>query len=255
MRDIFVETENVRKFHGALADLENRGAREACMVVVDGRPGLGKTSTMSRWVSQNDAVYIRAQPFWDGTMFIHNLIKELGEEPPRQRTARYDRIIELLYEKWTTAQIMKRPFGLVVDECDQIAGKREIMETIRGLSDALEMPTVLVGMGTLRDMLKRYPQIESRAPRRVRFDAASLTDVRNLIEKRCEVAVADDLVEFVHRASHGFNREVVEAIGYIERFGRRLEETDGGVSVADMAGEIIMHNRNTGQAVAVPGAY
>ncbi|PTV94048.1 DNA transposition AAA+ family ATPase [Rhodobacter aestuarii] len=255
MRDVFVETENVRKFLGALADLEHRGAKEACMVVVDGKPGLGKTSAMARWQAQNDAVYIRAQVGWDGTMFIHNLLRELGEEPPRSKAKRYERVIELLFEKYHAAQIARQPFGWIVDECDLVAGKREVMETIRGISDALQIPTILVGMGTLRDMIKRYPQIESRAPRRVRFDLATLGDVQALIEKRCEVPVAPDLVEFVHRASSGFNREVVEAIGYIERFGHRLDDIGEGVSVADMAGQVIMHNRNTGSAVAVPGAY
>ena len=255
MRDVFVETENVRKFLGALADLEHRGAKEACIVVVDGKPGLGKTSAMARWQAQNDAVYLRAQVGWDGAMFIHNMLRELGEEPPRSRVKRYERVIELLFEKWHAAQIARRPFGMIIDECDLVAGKREVMETIRGISDALQVPTILVGMGTLRDMLARYPQIESRAPRRVRFDPATLGDVRALIERRCEVAVADDLVEFVHRASSGYNREVVEAIGYIERFGQRLGDVGAGVSVADMAGQVIMHNRNTGGAVAVPGAY
>ena len=50
MRPDFVETTNVRNFHGAIRAMEDRGAVEACIVVVDGKPGLGKTTTMARWV-------------------------------------------------------------------------------------------------------------------------------------------------------------------------------------------------------------
>ena len=41
MRNVFVETSNVRSFLGVLAGLEQRGAAEACLVVVDGGPGVG----------------------------------------------------------------------------------------------------------------------------------------------------------------------------------------------------------------------
>ncbi|WP_444460358.1 AAA family ATPase [Rhodobacter capsulatus] len=256
MRDVFVETENVREFYATLHDLENRGAKETCMMIVDGKPGLGKTALMARFQAQTDAVYIRAEVNWDGPMFICNMLRELGEEQlPRSRDGRYMRMIEILAEKRHAALMGRRPFGLIVDECDLVASNRKVMETIRGISDALQTPTILVGMGTLRDMIKRYPQIESRAPRRVRFNPATLADVKSLIEARCEVPVAADLIEFVHRASGGFNREVMDAIGYIERFGRRMSDVGEGVSVSDMAGQVIMHNRNTGAAVAVPRAY
>ena len=61
MRDTFVETSNYRKFMAALTKVDERGAEEACMVVIDGKPGLGKTATMARWVSQTQSIYLRAQ--------------------------------------------------------------------------------------------------------------------------------------------------------------------------------------------------
>lgn len=254
MRDTFVETENVLKFYAALSEFEMRGAREACMVVVDGQPGLGKTSAMSRWVAQNNAVYMRAQPGWDGSMFIHNLLRELGEETPRRRAARFELVIDKLSDRWDIAQLQHKPFGLVIDEVDTIITKRDVMETIRGISDMIELPTVLVGMGTIRDQLKRYPQINSRAPRRVRFEPATLLDTRRLVDERCEIKVADCLVAFIHRASQGFNREIVEAIASIERFGQRIDIADGGITMADMAGEKLMNDRNTASPIYIPGA-
>ena len=46
MKPTFVETSNYRRFTTALTRLDDRGAREACLVVVDGKPGLeaGKAS-------------------------------------------------------------------------------------------------------------------------------------------------------------------------------------------------------------------
>ncbi len=121
-----------------------------------------------------------------------------------------------------------------------------------GISDIHFLPTILVGMGKLRENLRRFPQIESRAPNKVRFMPATLDDVRALIAARCEVPVADDLTEFVWKVSRGYNREILEAIAGIERFGMRNEPGPEGVTIADMAGQIIMSDRATGKPITVP---
>ena len=64
MRPTFVKTQNYRRFMGALEALEARGAEECCLVVVDGLPGLGKTTILSRWAADNACVYLRAKVEW-----------------------------------------------------------------------------------------------------------------------------------------------------------------------------------------------
>jgi DNA transposition AAA+ family ATPase len=255
MRDVFVETSNYRKFMGALTKVDERGAEEACMVVVDGKPGLGKTATMSRWVSQTQSIYLRAQRWWDHGDFVAELLAELSvTQPIRRRRDRWTRIIDELGNRSDYASLEGRTFGLVIDECDLVSGKQEIMETIRGLSDIKFLPTIMVGMGKLRDNLRHLPQIESRAPNKIEFLPASLDDARDLVGGLCEVPVADDLIQLVWRYSKGFSREMVEAISKIERFGRRIDVGPEGVTVADMAGQIIMSNRDTGKDIIVPEA-
>lgn len=256
MRDVFVETSNVRKFHAALKKLDERGAIEACMVVIDGKPGLGKTTTLSRWVAQTGSVYLRAQKGWNESWLVKDLLTELSVsyQQVRGNRERFARILQELQIRAEAAALEGKVFGLVIDECDLVSGRAEIMEAIRGISDILFMPTILVGMGKLRDNLRRFPQIESRAPNKVEFLPASIDDVTALIRARCEVAVAPDLIEFVHRVSKGYNREVLSAIANIERFGRRMDPGAAGVTMADMAGLVIMQNRDTGKDIIVPEA-
>jgi len=209
---------------------------------------------MARWVAQTGSVYVRAQVGWDYNWFINTLIKELGRHPPRGRDARYEMLLEELNSRAMEAANAGKTFGLVIDECDMVSTRREIMEAIRGISDIQFLPTILVGMGKLRENIKRFPQIESRAPRKVRFEAATIEDTQALINARCEVPVAQDLVGFVWKVSKGYNREILEAIAHIERFGFRMEPDDGGITVADMAGEVIMNDRSSGNPIRVPGA-
>jgi DNA transposition AAA+ family ATPase len=252
MRSKFVYTENVTKFYDRLRDVQHRGAKEACIVVVDGAPGLGKTTCMSHFVTQTRSIYLRANQGWDYRFLIDVLLKEMDIMPPRTKTARYERLIEGLGERARASDQDGQTFSLVIDECDQVSSRREVMETIRDLSDIQFMPTILVGMGRLRDNLLRFPQIESRAPRKVRFAPASVEDARKVIEARCEVPIAEDLSNFMWKVSKGFNRELLEAIAHVERSGLRLDYGESGVTLADMAGQVVTYDRETGNAIKAP---
>lgn len=254
MRNTIVDTSNVRNFHAALTRVNDRGAVEACMMVVDGEPGLGKTTTLSRWVAQTDSVYVRAQVGWDYSWFINTVLREMGLHPPRLKQERYGLLVSELSERASRAEIEGRTFGLVIDECDLVSSRQEIMEAIRGISDIQFLPTILVGMGKLRENLRRFQQIESRAPNKVRFLPATIEDTRAIVKARCEVPVAPDLVEFVWKVSRGFNREILEAIAHIERFGFRNEPGPDGLTMRDMAGQVIMNDRNSGKPIALPRA-
>lgn len=252
MKSTFVETSNAREFAAALTKFNARGAEEACLVVVDGDPGLGKTHTMSRWVAQTGSIYLRAQKGWDYSWFIEDLLMELSiKDAPRGRRAKFRHVIEALTDRAASAMVEGRTFGLVIDECDLVSSRAEIMEAIRGISDVFHLPTILVGMGKLRDHLRRFPQIESRGPRKVKFKPADLGDVQALIAGRCEVPVAPNLVQYVHRLSRGYNREIMEAIANIERFGLRMDVGPEGVTIDDMAGQVIMSDRTSGADIIV----
>lgn len=257
MKPTFVETSNVREFYGALKRVNERGAIEACLAVVDGLPGLGKTTAIRHWVAQTGSIYLRAQKGWDYSWLIQEILTELSIDAKsiRGKRDRFARVLDELAARAERAAFDNRTFGLVIDECDMVSTRGEIMEAIRGISDLRYLPTILVGMGTLRDNLRRFPQIESRAgSNKVTFKPASLDDARALIVGRCEVIVAPDLIEFVWRLSKGFNREILEAIAHIERFGLRTDPGPGGITMADMAGHVLMNDRATGKPICVPGA-
>lgn len=252
MRTQFVNTENTRRLNHAMVALQKRGALEACLLVLDGVPGIGKTANVKRWVAQNQCIYIRAKTRWTASWFMNELIQLLRLEPPHSREKKFALLLRELGSRQNRAIQAGRYFALVIDELDHVSNSKEIMETIRDLSDMLEMPTMLVGMGKVRDHLKRFPQIASRVSQYVRFETASVADVRDMANALCEVKVADDLVEFVHYVSGGLNREILEAISHMESFGRRFDVGVNGLTRADMAGEIIMNDRNTTEPIFVP---
>ncbi|HEY9212092.1 MAG TPA: AAA family ATPase [Ancylobacter sp.] len=253
MRNVFVETENVARFHGALKVIERRGAAEACLVVVDGLPGLGKTTALYRWAAGNQALFLRAKREWDAGWFLDDLLAALNIAKRHSFKDRFRQVTEALATRQSDFAIQKRTFALVIDEADHFSRSQRIMETIRDLSDSMDLVTILVGMGRIRHNLTAFPQISSRVGQRVEFEPSSRADVAKFVAEVCEVPADDDLSGFLHQISGGFNREIKESIAIVERFGRRNGNGAGNpVTLRQMSGQVIGTNRATGKPVVVP---
>ena len=253
MKNVFVETENVQRFEDKLRKLEKRGAAEACLMVVDGRPGLGKTTALNRWAVHNNCIYLRAKKEWTPGWFLNDLLNELHVNPAYSFQKKFAQAVEALLSRQNSLVLQKKTFAVVVDEADHISRNSKIMETIRDFSDLGDIPFILVGMGKIRDNLVAFPQVASRIAQYCKFEEATLQDVQNFIAKQSDVAVAHCLTEFIHRVTGGYNREIKEAIATVETFGRRSQATaDNPVTLKAMAGQFLVNDRRTGQPVIVP---
>lgn len=253
MRPVFVKTDNVERFNAAMTSLARRGAEESCLIVLDGQPGLGKTTTLKHWVAQNSCIYVRAKREWNPNWFLKELLESLRIAPPHSFEKRFGLLLKELGARAMLAANTGKTFALVIDEADHVSANSRILETARDFSDMLLLPVILVGMGKIRDNLTRFPQVSGRVSQYVRFKPASKDEVRKLITELCEVPVADDLVTFTHKVTSGFNREIKDAIANIERHGlRNPPEDEEGVTLADMSGQFLINDRDTGQPIHVP---
>lgn len=254
MRPNFVKTKNYRLFMSAMDAVEARGAEECCLVVVDGLPGLGKTTILSRWAADSQCLYVRAKVEWSPYWLLGELLKQMSVEAPHGYEKRFAAALQGIGDLAYKAEHAGRDFAIVIDEADHISTKGKLVDTVRDLSDVSGVPFILVGMGRIRNNLARFPQTMSRISRYVRFEPSDQDDVKIFLDEQCEVKVAADLAGFVGQVTGGFNREIREAIVSIERFGFRSPPGEGGLTLADMSGEFLVNDRRTGQAIRVPEA-
>lgn len=255
MRSKFVTTRNHIRLIEAISALEQRGASESCLIVVDGVPGLGKTTSLNHWCVQNACVFLRAKSNWTSSWFLTELLRALQKEPPRSIPQKFEMVIEALLERQSRATAMGKLDAIVFDEADHFSNKKLIMETARDISDITEVPIIFVGMGHIRNNLNRFPQIASRVSRYVQYETNTLDDVSKLIDEICEVRVSPEMKKFVHQISRGWNREVLDAIANMERFGLRNPPADMelGLKISEMAGEVICNDRHQRKEITVPG--
>lgn len=253
MRPVFVETRNYAAFFDAIEGLQSRGAEECRLIVVDGAPGLGKTTILHRWAAMESCFYLRAKEDWTSYWLMKELLECGRAAVPHGHEARFSACLQMLAERQRVAEMTGQSFAIVLDEADYISSRAKLMNLVRDLADIAAVPIVLVGMGKIRDQLVRYPQTARRISRYVRFEPADLADVQKFLDAKCEVKVAPDLAQFVHSASGGYNSEVLEAIRNIERFGRNKQTGPEGLTLRDMAGQLLMNDRRSGSPVMVPG--
>jgi DNA transposition AAA+ family ATPase len=211
MKHRFAITANVERFMAGVQTVEERGASEACILLVTGDPGYGKTSTVQWWASQNGAIYLRAKASYTPHWILSELVKELGHAPARRSEDLFAQALNVL---------ARDPRPLVIDETEHALHDSRVLESIRDLTDLTEVTTVLVGMEHVQARIARHAQISSRIASVVQFTAATPADVRVCCDTVCEVKVADDLVEEITRQAGGRLREVMNAIAEVERIAK-----------------------------------
>ncbi|HBS22676.1 MULTISPECIES: ATP-binding protein [Thalassospira] len=252
MRLKFVNTQNVKKLMAGMAAIEQRGAGEACLVVVDGSPGLGKTENISYMAAQNASVFVRAKREWTPNWMLGELLEACGvQAKPQSFERKYRLLVETLSMQAKTAADNGEMFFVGIDECDYICRSDKMLSTIRDLSDFVEIPFVLVGMGKVRDSLTRFPQVTSRVGQYVRFEKLTPEDTEKVVRELCEVKVKDDLIALLHEKANGYIREVKEGIAHIERFGKMQDSTE--IGVAEMNGQVLLNDRATSRPIIVRG--
>lgn len=232
MKNIFVKTSNYERFITGLSVLENRGASEASLLLVDGDAGFGKSKTVDYWAVQNNALYLRAKVMWTPNYFMSELADMLKVDSSGRTKTIFGRI---------AARLGGQEIPLVIDEVEHcMRNNADVLEAVRDLSDLTEIPVILVGMERVQTKIARHKQISSRIAKVVEFQPASLEDIARTCEQLCEVTITPDLVHEIHAQTKGLMRQVMNAIALCENTAKLngLKE----ISTKEMVGKSLVHD-------------
>lgn len=212
MKKGFVQNSNYARFLQAVKAVEQRGAREASLLLVTGPAGMGKSETVDRFAVDTNAIYLRAKETWTK----RGLLSEMAE------TLR-------IPTNYTNHEIQARIIGaigarqtpIIIDEVEfTVRSTASILECVRDISDLTETLVVLVGMETIETRIARYPQISSRIAQVVHFQSLTEQDVQLTCKQLAEIDIAPDLVCELLRQSSGKMRLVMNGITTIERVAK-----------------------------------
>lgn len=203
MNRIFVNTQNVKFFTGAMGRLLTRGEQVPGMALIYGEPGLGKTKTVASWCAQhvNNSFFIRTKKLMTGRWLLEELVSELGEQADKRVADLYRQARNILMEKQCT---------VFFDEVDYLCHDARVIETLRDLHDDTGTPIVMIGMGEAKKKLSKYRHLYDRFSEIVEFKDLTEQDVRTIANEMCEVKVTDDAIRHIHSLGGRFRKIVIQ---------------------------------------------
>lgn len=212
MRHKIVPIKNVSRVLDASEALINRTLGMPGIGLIWGRSGLGKTTAATWMVNQCHGVYVRAIATSTPSSLLGAIMRELDIDVRGSTNA--DRV-EAIVQKLAESQ---RP--LFIDEADYIVESKRLTETLRDIHDLSTVPVILIGMDNIKRKLREREQFTGRIAQWVEFQPADMADARLLADGMCEVKIADDLLERLHKAATGSVRLITVGLGRLEQFAR-----------------------------------
>ncbi len=203
MKNHFVITKSVKKFHQAIDHINHKLKGVERMALTVGEPGLGKTDAAIHYCAQNGAVMIRTLELMTGAWLVRRIVSELGAAPAYRTDKNFDLIAQLLASK---------PRTIIFDEIDRFAHKPEILETLRDIHDICHCPMVFIGEEMADKKLMSNRRLYRRFVDIVRFEKLDLEGVKNFLGEVSEIKYQDDAIERISNESNGKISEIITMI-------------------------------------------
>jgi len=212
MKDRFVITRNVKKFHAAMQRINHNRHGIERMALVMGEVGLGKTAAAHNYGAYNGAVMIRMWEMMSGHWFLRELVKEIGVEP----AWRTEKLVDQLRE-----HLLPRPRTIILDEVDrflkdQNPKKMAVLETLRDIHDVCHCPMVFIGEEWIGQRIMCFPRLSDRIIEVVRFEKLDFSDVKYLVGELSEYRFDDDAIGRIMEDGEGRIRPIMSLINRAE---------------------------------------
>ena len=196
----------------ALVDaLIHRPAHLPSIGVFSGFSGYGKTMAAQYCWNRTGALFIEVFDFWTRKKFCQAILAELGVARPRGTIGdMMDEAIARLGDD------PARP--VIIDEADKLVDKGMI-ELVRDLNKAAQVPVLLVGEELLPQKLEAYERVHNRVLDWVLAQPCDLDDTRALARFLYpKLSISDELLDDIREQTHGKARRIATTLNAAAAF-------------------------------------
>lgn len=210
MKNVFVKTNNVKRFITMMNNLQNRAEGVPGMGLVCGEPGLGKTQTINWWAFKNDALLIRCTQLMTSRWLLTEILEAMGEITSLRVADNFKLVIR---------NLLVKPQVIIVDEIDYLTVDSRAVETLRDIHDKTNVPVVLVGMINAKSRLKKFSHLYDRLSEIVKFERFSKSDIKTIVQELSEVEMTDCAIKYIYSHLNRF-RQIVKVINKTENLAK-----------------------------------
>lgn len=227
MKQHFVETNNHRRFIAGVSAVENRGSPEACIQLLTGSPGTGKSCTVDNWGAKRDAIYMEGIPGMN-LSFIRDYLADQTGVYARGKFAQYRDMVD---------HFSRSHQPIILDEAQHgLPNKAECIEYLRRIAERANTLLVLVCHTSEKHRFSedRLAHIAGRVSDVTELKKASLEDCAIYLTELCEVTVDAGIAQLVFDQSGGRYRLMSNAGRTLEAIGNKMGKTE--LTAADIKG-------------------
>lgn len=214
MKNLVVETKNVRRLLTAHSALKEAAHYLPKIGLVHGLAGAGKTTGIAHLNQTEGGCFVRATAVWTPRTMLQAILRELGrDDVSGNNQTKLDEIIRLL-------AISNLP--LFVDEADYLFTRAATLDILRDIHDQAGVPLFLIGMERISRKVNARELVASRVAQEIKFTPLDLEDTRLVADGLSEVRLEDDLLKDLHKKAHGSVRRITVGLSVIETFGKQM---------------------------------
>jgi DNA transposition AAA+ family ATPase len=242
MRAKTAMTKDIRRLVQGVDDLLNRPSGTEGQGLLWGHPGLGKTTAIAYVANKYDGIFVRALGCWTVTSMLGDLCRELGGKRKCRRSDMVEFIVAELKKPGTA------PRPILIDEADYCFQDFKMVDTLRDIYDLSKCPIILIGMEDIARLVKTKETIARRITQWVEFHGLDLDDTSLVARECCEVAISDDLLNYVHRETGGNIGRIIIALERIEKCARTNGwggDSGGGVTLSQWGNQSLYFDQPT----------
>ncbi len=205
--------KNVAGFMALVTKLQRRGPHLPNLGVMYGHSGLGKSYASIYAQNKTRAIRVEVGESWNRKTFVRAILLECGVANPKGATADLvGEAIGLLGDE------PNRP--LIVDEADKLVDKG-LIEIVREISEASQVPVLLIGEELLPQKLARVERVHNRVLDWYGAEPCDLADCKLLAQIFLGGAkISDELLETVRVKGEGRARRVVVTLSGMAEWAR-----------------------------------
>ena len=227
MKQHFVETSNHRLFTASVAAVENRGSPEACILLLNGEPGTGKSCTVDNWGAKRDAIYLEGIPGMS-LSFLRDYLADQTGVMARGKFEQYKGMVDFF-------KANHQP--IILDEAQHgLPNKAECIEYLRRIAEQANTLLVLVCHSSEKHRFSehRLAHVATRVSASPELKPANVEDCETYLAELCEVVTDKGIAQQVYEQSRGRYRLMSNACRTLEVIGAKKEKTE--LTAADTKG-------------------
>ncbi len=219
-QNMMLQTGNVKRALQYIKLLQSRPVTEIVgLMLIYGKPGLGKTRFAERFVYTNGYIYIRLEAPTTAKDLLFMILDALYVRMGINKQIHRGTATKLLQEiKFILNSEEMSDTVIIIDEIDYSFGNKKMLGSIRDIVDETIAVIIMVGMqNAYHELKKTNEHMFDRCNFILEFKHNSKEDTNLICKNIADFDISEEQIETINKSAKGNLRKAMKALDFMEK--------------------------------------